>query len=131
MVTVSANEEGYTLINYAEGKRPLKIVTYHINDEVYDGYFSEIVRFVQAEANAPSHVIQMEESKFFALAERLATVFCKAYAPTRNAGITKPEIRAAILFVLYAGIEAGHYSDKFTMTNTTLVRLGGDYNASR
>ncbi|RED86199.1 hypothetical protein [Cohnella phaseoli] len=116
------HEDGFTLIEYAEGKRPLKVTAYVIDCFDRDIQLSHIVKYVEAAANAPVHVAKMEPTKFYALVERLATTVCREFSPTRNWGVTKPEIRGAVLFVLYAAIKAGKWPVEYDMTDTTFVQ---------
>jgi len=116
------HEDGFTLIEYAEDKRPLKVGVYVIDSFDRDMQLNRIVRFIEANANAPVHIAKMEPPKFYALVERLATMVCREILPTRNWGITKPEIRGAVLFVLYEAIEAGKWPVEFETNRTTFVQ---------
>jgi hypothetical protein len=118
------HEEGFTIITYAEGKRPLKLAVYVIDCVEREVYLRRIVKFIEAAANTPIHISKMEQPKFFALVERLATMVCRQFSPTANWGVTKPEIRGAVLFVLYGGIAAGTWPDTYEITDTTFVQYG-------
>jgi|GEM_PF-6036106 len=124
-VTFSQGEDGYTYVLYAEGKRPLKIAVYVLGDVEYEVLFRRMIEFIQRESNAPEHLAKMTGPKFMAFVERMATLICKEYSPTKNLGITKPEIRGAVLFVLQAGLKAGRWPDEFEMTSRTFVQFGG------
>ncbi|MCM3272962.1 hypothetical protein [Paenibacillus elgii] len=126
MVTVYY-EDGSTFVQYAEGKRPLRFVVYVINSPESDTYLDTIIDFVIATANKPEHIAKMEPGKFYALIERLATMFCRAYSPTKNHGITKAEIRAVVYFVLNNAVKAGKWPAEYVITDKTAVQFGGDY----
>lgn len=121
------HKEGFTYVQYAEGKRPLKLGTYFIACPESDAYLNTIIGFVTAAANKPEHIARMEPAKYWALVERLATLFCRKYSPTTNHGITKPEIRGAVYFVIQAGLQAGTWPAEYAITDKTFVQYGGDY----
>ncbi|MFB6362497.1 hypothetical protein ACFCP7_00365 [Paenibacillus elgii] len=128
MITVY-HEEGSTFVKYAEGKRPLKLDVYFIDSPERDAYFDTIIDFVIAAANKPAHIAKMEPAKFYALIERLSTMFCRAYSPTKNHGITKAEIRGVIYFVLNNAVKSGEWPAEYVITDRTSVQYGGDYEA--
>ena len=113
-------------VKYAEDKRPLKIATYVVDSDERAEYLDEITRFIERTANAPEHVANMTEAKFFALVERLATTVCYEYSPKTRWDVSKFEIRGIVLFVLYAGINAGEWPERYPMTDKTFVQAGGD-----
>lgn len=124
---VIQNEDGYTYVTYREDKRPLKLAVYVIDDVERGAYFERIESYVKQAANAPVHLANMEQPKFYALVERLATMVCREYAPTANWGVTKPEIRGAVYYVLSAAIEVGTWPDRYVTSDKTFVQVGGDY----
>lgn len=125
-MAVSISQEGHvTIVKYAEDKRPLKIAPYIARSAADRGILWEIINFVEANANAPHHLAKMEESKFYALIERLATLACRKFSPMANWGVTKPEIRGIVLFTLRAAIAAGTWPETYEVTSTTFVRNGG------
>lgn len=125
-MAVSISQEGHvTIVKYAEDKRPLKIVPYIARSAADRGILWEIVGFVERESNAPHHLAKMEESKFYALVERLATLACRKLSPMSNWGVTKAEIRGIVLFTLRAAIAAGTWPESYKMTDTTFVQYGG------
>lgn len=123
-VTISQDKH-VTIVKYAEDKRPLKIVPYIVRNDGDRGVLWEIILFVEANANAPHHLAKMEESKFYALVERLSTLACRKFSPMANWGVTKPEIRGIVLFTLKAAIAAGTWPDSYEITRNTFVRNGG------
>jgi len=124
METKVTRADGFTYITYREDKRPLKLAPYIIDSQAADAYLDTIIGYVIRAANKPHHLAKMEPAKFWALLERLATMFCKDYAPTRQHGLTKPEVRGAIYFVLLAGIQAGEWPVEFKTSSGTFVRYG-------
>lgn len=126
---ISHDQDGFTLIKYAEDKRPLKLSVYWIDCPESEDFFQTIMGYVISNANHPKHIATMPPEKFFALVERLATMFCKEYSPTSTYGVTKPEIRGAIYFVLNAAIQAGEWPEKIEITKQTFVQYwSGDGN---
>ncbi|MCM3497670.1 hypothetical protein M4D52_29995 [Paenibacillus lactis] len=123
-VTISHDEE-FTIIKYADGKRPIKIEPFVIETLEDADILEHIIRFIQRESNSPHHIAKMEESKFYALVERLATMICYAYSPKANLGISKTKIRGIVLFTLQAAIAAGEWPESYKMTDTTFVQYGG------
>ncbi|GAA0134737.1 hypothetical protein YSY43_15770 [Paenibacillus sp. YSY-4.3] len=123
-VTIS-QENHITIIKYAENKRPLKIEPFIFHYAGDRGILSEVISFVECESNAPHHLAKMEEAKFYALVERLATMACRRFSPTANWGVTKPEIRGIVLFTLQAAVAAGTWPESYEITRTTFVRNGG------
>ncbi|MGG1600959.1 hypothetical protein [Paenibacillus naphthalenovorans] len=123
------DENGFTYVRYTEGKRPLKLCTYWIDSPESDAYLDTIIAFVIAAANKPVHIAKMQPVKFWQLVERLATLFCRAYSPTREKGVSKPEIRGAIYYVLNAALQAGDWPAEYVITKQTFVQYGGDYNS--
>lgn len=111
------------VVQYADGKRPLKIGVYVVDSEFKSDFLTEIMAFVRATANDPEHLRAMETPKLYALVERLATQFCKAYSPTRLYGITKPEIRGAVYFTLDGAIKAGKWPPYYRTTKTSFVQV--------
>ncbi|MDO3682163.1 hypothetical protein [Paenibacillus ehimensis] len=126
MVTVYY-EDGSTFVQYAEGKRPLKFDVYLIDSPESDAYLDTIIDFVIATANKPEHIAKMEPAKYWALIERLGTMFCRAYSPTKNHGVTKAKIRSVVYFVLDNAIKAGRWPTAYVITDKTAVQFGGDY----
>lgn len=126
MVTVTHEEDGFTHVKYREDKRPLKIDVFIIDGPEHETYLQRIVKFVERESNAPQHVAKMAPEKYWPLVERLATLVCREFSPTTNWGVTKPEIRGAVLFILYAGIKAGTWPEEYEMTDKTFVQYGGE-----
>jgi hypothetical protein len=114
-----------TIVKYAEDKRPLKIEPYIVRNEGDRGVLWEILTFVERESNAPHHLAKMEESKFYALVERLATLACRKFSPMAKWGVTKAEIRGIVLFTLRAAIAAGTWPDSYEVSRDTFVRFGG------
>lgn len=125
MVTIT-HGDGSTNVKYREDKRPLKIDAFIIDGPEREAYLQRIIKFVERESNGPQHVAKMEQANFWALVERLATITCREFSPTTNWGITKPEIRGVILFLLYAGINAGDWPTEYVTTDTTFVQYGGN-----
>ncbi|MCU6709786.1 hypothetical protein M6D81_13900 [Paenibacillus sp. J5C_2022] len=121
---VTRDTEGYTYIKYAEDKRPLKICPYFVDGIEREICLGRMVRCIEEESNGPEHIAKMTEPKFFALVERLATLTCKEFSPTKNWGVTKFEVRAIVLFVLYGGLDAGRWPDAYPMTDKTFVQDG-------
>ncbi|MFD2615705.1 hypothetical protein [Paenibacillus gansuensis] len=121
---ITMNEDGFTYVTYAPNKRPLKLAVYWVTDEMSADILRQIIEFVTRMANKPVHLRNMEPPKFWALCERLATMYCRTYSPTTNYGITKPEIRAAVYFVMLAGITAGEWPEKYPVTDKTFVKYG-------
>ncbi|WP_373230378.1 hypothetical protein [Cohnella sp.] len=115
-------EDGFTLITYREDKRPLKLALYVIDSFEREMTLNSVIEFIEREANAPSHIANMEPAKFWALVERISTLFCRAFSPTLNWGVTKPEIRGAVYFVINEGMRAGAWPDDYTMTQSTFVQ---------
>lgn len=118
-----------TYVQYAEGKRPLKLAPYVISDEWSASYLTRIIEFVVVNANKPKYLAQMEPAKFWALIERLATLFCRAESPTKNYGLTKAEIRGAIYFTIAGALKAGCTDEwplEFPIDDDSFVILGGD-----
>jgi hypothetical protein len=116
------HEDGFTYITYRDDKRPLKLAVYFLRGSEDEAFLYDVVRFVRAGANAPQHLAKMEPPKLWALVERLSTLFCRSYSPTSNWGVTKPEIRGAVLFVIDAGLKAGNWPDEYEMTRKTFVQ---------
>lgn len=127
-MAVSISQDGHvTIVKYAEDKRPLKIVPYIVRNDGDRGVLWEILTFVEANANAPHHIAKMEESKFYALVERLATLACRKFSPMAQWGVTKAEIRGIVLFTLRAAISAGTWPESYEVSRDTFVRFGGRY----
>jgi hypothetical protein len=122
MSTVTHDEDGYTYIKYREDKRPLKLAVYWIDSRAAGEYLALIAGFVEGTANAPTHIEKMEPDRFWALVERLATLFCREHSPTTNHGITKPEIRGAVYFILDAAIKAGHWPEQYGISDRSFVQ---------
>jgi hypothetical protein len=116
-----------TIVKYAEDKRPLKIEPYIVRNDGDRGVLWEILTFVEANANAPHHLAKMEESKFYALVERLSTLACRKFSPMAQWGVTKAEIRGIVLFTLKAAIAAGTWPESYEVSQETFVRFGGRY----
>ncbi|HZG87298.1 hypothetical protein [Paenibacillus sp.] len=127
---VTHDQDGFTYIKYREDKRPLKLAVYYLrDDDDSESILDEIIGYVLHTVNKPKHLAKMEESKFFALIERTATMFCKAYSPSkRYNGLTKPEIRGAIYWIMLGGINAGdEWPDSFRITSETFVQRAEGY----
>ncbi|WP_410770120.1 hypothetical protein [Fontibacillus sp. BL9] len=125
-MAVSISQEGHvTIVNYAEGKRPLKVAPYIARNAADRGILWEILTFVERESNEPHHLAKMEDAKFYALVERLATLACRKFSPMTKWGVTKPEIRGIVLFTLRAAVAAGTWPESYEVTRTTFVRNGG------
>lgn len=119
-----SQEERVTIIKYAEDKRPIKVEPYIVRYDGDRGILWEIINFVEANANAPHHLAKMEDAKFYALVERLATLACRKFSPMTKWGVTKPEIRGIVLFTLQAAVAAGTWPETYEVTRTTFVRNG-------
>jgi hypothetical protein len=100
-----------TEVKYREDKQPLKLDIFWIGNDDDEAYVSEIIRFVEGTANKPQHIARMKPASYWALVERLATLFCKAYSPKKNHNIRKAEIRGVVYFTLNAAIAAGCTTD--------------------
>lgn len=120
-----SEKDGFTYIEYAEGKRPLKLAVYVIDHIEREVYLRRMLKFIEATANAPAHLAKMEKPKFFALVERLATMVCREFSPTTNWNVTKPETRGIVLFTLYSGIQAGTWPEEYEISDKTFVQFGG------
>lgn len=131
MTTVSHDQDGFTYVQYADDKRPLKIGVYVIDDEDRNVYLSHLIDFVESIANAPQHIAKMEPVNYWRLVERLATMFCREFSPTANWNVSKPEIRGMVCFVLAAGVHAGHWPVDYEISDETFVQYGGGYDEQR
>lgn len=125
-VTISHDEQ-FTIIKYAEDKRPIKIETFVIHSEDDVEILQHLIGFIRAKANAPHHIARMDESKFYALVESLSMTICGIYSPKAEWGISKFEIRAIVLFTLQAAVAAGEWPDVYPCTDTTFVQYGGGF----
>ncbi|TLS53387.1 hypothetical protein FE782_03705 [Paenibacillus antri] len=123
---ISHDQDGFTYIKYAENKRLLKLTVYWIDGVESEMFLQTIIRYVTTVANHPKHIGKLEPAKYWSLVERLATMFCKSYSPTTNYGVTKPEVRGAIYFVLQAGIKAGEWPEDFEVTPGAFVQYWED-----
>lgn len=123
-VTISHDEQ-FTIIKYAEGKRPIKIEPFVIKSAEEVEILQHLIGFIRTKANAPHHIARMDESKFYALVESLAMTICRTYSPRAEWGISKFEIRGIVLFTLQAAVAAGEWPDSYKMTDTTFVQYGG------
>ncbi|GGG08635.1 hypothetical protein [Paenibacillus aceti] len=122
-VTISQDQHG-TIIQYAGDKRPIKIEPFVIKYEEDSEILQQVMGFVVRESNAPHHLAKMEESKFYALVERLSVMACRKFSPLRNWGVSKQEIRGIVLFVLQAGIAAGEWPTAYEIRHNTFVQDG-------
>lgn len=121
------HKEGFTYVQYADNKRSLKLNIFFIDSKERQEHLALICRFVMSEANLPKHIAKMQPDKFFALVERLSTLFCRSYSPTTNWGITKPEIRGVVYFLLNEAIRVGEWPLYCRINKTTFVQeAGGD-----
>ncbi|MDU7472108.1 MAG: hypothetical protein E7L01_01925 [Paenibacillus macerans] len=123
MAVVITEDEHITIIHYAEGKRPIKIEPFVVTSAEDADILQDIIRFIHVEANSPHHIAKMEDAKFFALVELLATKICYAFSPKTEYGINKSEIRGIVLFVLQAATEAGEWLDSYHCTDRTFVQF--------
>ncbi|MEK4061685.1 MULTISPECIES: hypothetical protein [unclassified Paenibacillus] len=89
--------EDYT-IEYG-AKRPLKFSEYVVDSLATEELLEEIVYFVGREVNVDTYR-KMDAVKACRLIERLAIMVCKAESPTKLYGITKAQVRHAILMAL-------------------------------
>ncbi|NJJ38399.1 hypothetical protein [Paenibacillus apii] len=89
--------EEYT-VEYG-AKRPLRFSEYVVDSEDSEDLLDEIVAFVGREVNIDTYR-KMDAVKKCRLIERLAILICKAESPTKLYGITKAEVRHAILQTL-------------------------------
>lgn len=121
------HEGGYTFVRYAEDKRPLKLCVYLIDSPESDEYLGVIIDFVTITTNKPEHVAKMDPAKFWQLVERLTVMFCRAYSPMKNQGVSMPEVRGAVYFVLNAGLQAGYWPEEYATDRKTFVQYGGDF----
>lgn len=125
-MAVSISQEGHvTIVKYAEDKRPLKIEPFVIHSAQDREIVAEVIGFVERESNAPHHIAKMEESKLWALVERLSVMACRRFSPAANWGVSKQEIRGIVLFTLKAAIAAGEWPDSYKLTDATFVLNGG------
>jgi hypothetical protein len=120
-------DEHITIVKYAEDKRPLKIEPFFIECAEDEAIFKQIDTYIARVSNAPSNLAKMEESKFYALVERLSVMVCKEFSPLRNWGVTKQEIRGIVLFILQAGIAAGEWPDYYKVSTNTFVQAETAY----
>jgi hypothetical protein len=116
------HEDGFTFIRYNENKRPLKLAVYWIDSPEKDHHLTHMYQFVVSNVNAPVHVQKMPPEKFWALIERISTLYCKMFAPTANYGISKPEIRGAMYFFIKAAADAGDWQEYIRVGKDTFVQ---------
>lgn len=83
-------------IKYADNKRPLKFRKFRVNEET-EPLWDLVQEYVDTTVYAPT-LAKMEPPEMYKLLELTAIRFCKAYSPTRDYGISKSEIRIAILY---------------------------------
>ncbi|RED57176.1 hypothetical protein [Cohnella lupini] len=128
-----SQEDGFTYVTYHDDKRPLKLVPFFIDGIDREIIFSRILKFIECKSNAPAHLARMEPEKWWSLVERLSTLVCREFSPTANWGVTKPEIRGVVYFVMNEGVRAGAWPETYMMTQTTFVQyceVGCDYGIS-
>lgn len=80
-------------------RQPLKIESYVVDSLATEELLDEIVYFVGREVNVDTYR-KMDVIKACRLIERLAIMVCKAESPTKLYGITKAQVRHAILQAL-------------------------------
>ncbi|MFD0675289.1 MULTISPECIES: hypothetical protein [unclassified Paenibacillus] len=85
--------------------RPLKFRTYVIDSEDKEWFLDVIYEFVIANVNIDT-AEKMDHAHYYRLVEKMAILLCKAESPTKNYGITKPEIRWAITYWIKSISEA-------------------------
>lgn len=124
-VTVTQDEH-ITIVKYAEDKRPLKIEPFVLECAEDKSIFKQVDSYITRVSNAPSNLAKMDESRFYALVERLSVMVCKEFSPSRNWGVTKQEIRGIVLFILQAGIAAGEWPEYYKLSTNTFVQAGAD-----
>lgn len=83
-------------VKYVEDKRPLKFRKFRVNERT-EPVWDLVQEHVTNTVYAPT-LKKMEPAEMYKLLEMTAIRFCKAYSPTRDFGISKPEIRIAILY---------------------------------
>lgn len=88
-------------------KRTLRFEPYVIDSYVREDFLSVIYGHVERNV-VMSTAVKMEGARLYRLIEKTAISICKAYSPTKNYGITKAEIRAAILALI------NHYKGAIT-----------------
>ncbi|ETT38568.1 hypothetical protein C169_13197 [Paenibacillus sp. FSL R5-808] len=125
MTVEITHDDRFTIIKYAEDKRPIKIEPFVIRSVEDVDALQHIIGFIQSKANAPHHIARMDESKLYALIESLSMTICGMYSPKAEWGISKFEVRAIVLFTLQAAIATGKWPDSYKMTDTTFVQYGG------
>lgn len=91
------NDEGWT-IDYG-ASRPLKFTTYVVNSENRATFLTAVEDYILDNVNA-STVAKMDHSRYYRLVEKMAILICRMYRPTSDHGITKPEVRAAVIHAL-------------------------------
>ncbi|UOK62854.1 hypothetical protein MT997_32775 [Paenibacillus sp. OVF10] len=80
-------------------KVPLKFEPYSIDSYVREDFLSVI--YDHASRNIiMSTAVKMDDTRLYRLIEKTTISICKEYSPTKNYGIRKSEIRAAILVLI-------------------------------
>ncbi|MBP1905499.1 hypothetical protein J2Z32_002129 [Paenibacillus turicensis] len=125
-VTVTQDEH-ITVVKYADDKRPLKIEPFVLDCAEDESIFKQVDSYITRVSNAPSNLAKMDESKFYALVERLSVMVCKEFSPLRTWGVTKQGIRGIVLFILQEGIAAGEWPEYYPVSSDTFVQAGADY----
>lgn len=121
------DERGSTYVKYSEQKRPIKLDVFVVDSPEAQEFVNLILRFIMREANKLEHIAKMPPEKFIALVERLSTMFCYAYSPTKNYNVSKFEIRGAIYFFLLEAVKTGAWPETYPIRKDTFVQFGGDY----
>ncbi|WP_342437822.1 hypothetical protein NSS79_34115 [Paenibacillus sp. FSL L8-0436] len=80
-------------------KRPLKFSEYVVDSLATAELLDEIIYFVGREVNVDTYR-KMDVMKACRLIERLAIMVCKAESPTKLYGITKAQVRHAVIQAL-------------------------------
>lgn len=88
-------------------KRNLRFEPYVIDSYVREDFLAVIYGHVERNVTM-STAVKMEDARLYRLIEKTAISICKAYSPTKNYGIPKAEIRAAILALI------NHYKGEVT-----------------
>lgn len=115
------------LVRYAEDKRPIKIEVFIIESDEHLDFVQRVIRFLEGKSNSPHHIAKMDDSKLFALIERMTMTICGTFSPKADWGVSKQEVRGIVLFTYQAAVAAGDWPKSYKITDTTYVQCGGGF----
>ncbi|MBE1443895.1 hypothetical protein GGC63_003349 [Paenibacillus sp. OAS669] len=78
-------------------RRPLTFRHYVIDSEVKEWFLDAVGQYVAGHINIET-VIKMDRAQFYRLVEKSAILLCRIYSPTAKYGITKAEVRSAVVY---------------------------------